>query len=166
MKRLLLCRHAKSSWKDITLSDIDRPLNKRGRRDAPVMGGRLADRGLQFDLIVSSPAKRALATARRMAKQVGYAKKNIAVIDEMYGAEPEELLEIVRGLDNTCQTVCLVGHNPEITIFATYLGELDIHNVPTCGMVAFEFKVGTWDMVGRKNAKVLFFDYPKNESLP
>jgi len=161
MKQLLLCRHAKSSWKDSSLPDINRPLNKRGKRDAPVMGKRLARRGLQPDQMVSSPAKRALATARQLAKQVGYPKKNITVIDKLYGASPDALLAFVRGLDNSCNTVYLVGHNPETTIFANYLGNLDIYNVPTCGIVALEFKSGSWIEVGRGKGSLIFFDYPR-----
>lgn len=161
MKQLLLCRHAKSSWKDSSLPDIDRPLNKRGKRDAPVMGKRLASRGLQPDQMVSSPAKRALVTARQLAKQVGYPKKNIAVIDMLYGASPEELLAFVRRLDNSCNTVYLVGHNPETTILANYLGNVNIYNVPTCGIVALEFKMGSWGEVGQGKGSLIFFDYPR-----
>lgn len=163
MKRLLLCRHAKSSWKDSTLADIDRPLNKRGKRDAPFMGKRLAGRGMHPDLIVSSPAKRALATAGKLAKEVQYPKKKITVIDEMYGASPGKLLAIVRGLDRNSSTVYLVGHNPETTIFANYLGRLDIANVPTSGIVALEFNVGSWEEIGGGTGGLLFFDFPRKE---
>ncbi len=161
MKRLLLCRHAKSSWKDMTLRDIDRPLNKRGKRDAPVMGDRLAGQGLTPCLIVSSPANRALKTARRLAKQLGYPKKNIVIEDDMYGASSESLLALVRGFDSSCETVIMVGHNPETTSFANLLGDLDIYNVPTCGIVALDFDVRSWKDVSRKKGSLVFFDYPR-----
>lgn len=161
MKKLLLCRHAKSSWKDITLVDIDRPLNKRGKRDAPVMGGRLFDQGTKPDLIISSPAKRALKTARQLAKKMGYPKENIVIEDDMYGASPELLLELVRRFDNSNDMVIMVGHNPETTSFANLLGGLDIYNVPTCGIVALAFDIGTWKDVNRKNGRLIFFDYPR-----
>jgi phosphohistidine phosphatase len=160
MKRLLLCRHAKSSWKDGTLADIDRPLNSRGKRDAPVMGKRLASLDLRPELIVSSPAKRALSTARKLAKAVDYPKKHIVVKNEMYGATSDILLALVRGLGHSCNIACLVGHNPETTIFANELGGTDIYNVPTCGIVALEFTGNSWGDVGRKKGKLIFFDFP------
>ena len=161
MKRLVLCRHAKSSWKDMALRDIDRPLNKRGGKDAPMMGKRLADRGLKPDLIISSSAKRALKTARRLAKKAGYPKKNIVIEKDMYGASPELLLARVRRFDNSRAVVVMIGHNPAMTSFANLLGGLDIYNIPTCGIVALDFDVGAWKDVGRKKGKLVFFDYPR-----
>lgn len=164
MKRLLLCRHAKSSWKEASLSDIERPLNKRGKRNAPEMGKRLAGRGILPDLIASSPAKRAQSTARRLAKKLDYPKNNIVIIDSLYGASIRQMTEIVRGLDNSFDTVYLVGHNPEITIFANYLGRLNIDNVPTCGVVALELNAVSWCDVDKDKGKLIFFDYPRKES--
>lgn len=161
MKRLFLCRHAKSSWKDSTLADIDRPLNKRGKKDAPVMGARLAMRGFGPDLILASPAKRALATARQLAKHVDYPKKNIIIKNELYGATPDTQMHIIRNVYDDLTSVYIVGHNPETTLLANYLGGLDIYNVPTCGIVLLEFDVESWGKIDRGEGKLILFDYPK-----
>lgn len=161
MKRLILCRHAKSSWKDITLEDIDRPLNKRGKNDAPEMGRRLAKSGIKPDAIVSSPAKRARKTARQLARMLGFKKKNVIILDKIYAASVEELLDIIRRFDDAADLVILVGHNPETTILANILGGLDIDNVPTCGVVALDFAVDSWQDIGKTEGSLVFFDYPK-----
>jgi phosphohistidine phosphatase len=145
----------------MSLHDIDRPLNKRGKKAAPLMGDRLAQRSLLPDLVICSPARRALATARRLAKQLGYPKKNIVIEDDMYGASPESMLTLVRKLDNRSRMVMLVGHNPETTEFANLLGGLDLYNVPTCGIVALSFDITTWKDVGRKKGALDFFDFPR-----
>lgn len=161
MKRLLLCRHAKSSWKDITLEDIDRPLNKRGKRDAPEMAKRLNSQGIRPDMIVSSPARRARKTARQIAKITGLGKKNVILLEKIYAASPRELVEIINTFDDAAAVVLMVGHNPEITILANALSDLDIDNVPTCGIVTLDFKVASWKEVGKSKGTLVFFDYPR-----
>ena len=161
MKRLLLCRHAKSSWKDITLEDIDRPLNKRGKRAAPEMGRRLSDKGITPDMIISSPACRARKTARQLAKVTGFGKNNVILLEKVYSASAEELLAIIREFDDAATVVLMVGHNPETTLLANILGDLDIENVPTCGIVALDFGVDSWQEVGKIKGTMIFFDYPR-----
>lgn len=161
MKKLLLCRHAKSSWKDITLEDIDRPLNKRGRKDAPEMGKRLASLSVKPDMIITSPARRARKTARQLAKALGFKKKNVIILDKVYAASESELLQIIQDFDNSAGLVMMVGHNPEMTGLANILGDLDIDNVPTCGIVALEFAVDSWQEVGKVRGSLAFFDYPR-----
>jgi len=163
MKRLFLCRHAKSSWKDTSLADIDRPLNKRGRKNAPEMGRRLAARDVKPDLILSSPARRALKTARLIARELGIDKSAIVVIDALYDSFPVRLLQVVREMEGCHEAVMLVGHNPEMTMLANILGDLDIENVPTCGIVALDFTVESWRQVDEGNGILVFFDYPKME---
>ncbi|HBI14589.1 MAG TPA: hypothetical protein DDY20_03595 [Desulfobulbaceae bacterium] len=163
MKHLLLCRHAKSSWKDGTLADFDRPLNGRGRQNAPEMGRRLRRRGVQPDLVVTSPARRALGTAKLLASECGVLKKNILVLDSLYDSYPAKLLLFIQSLDDRLGTVLLVGHNPEITILANILGNLGIENVPTCGIVALDFPVGSWAEVDEEGATLNFLDYPRKE---
>jgi len=165
MKRLFLCRHAKSSWKDLSLHDIDRPLNKRGKRNAPMMGKRLSGYGTVFDSILSSPARRALKTARKLAKKTGFSRKDISVVDDMYGASPGRLLELIQGIADTCSTAALVGHNPETTTLANMLGRLDIYNVPTCGIVALDFNVASWKDVREGRGSLVFFDYPRKTAF-
>ena len=164
MKHLLLCRHAKSSWKDSTLTDIDRPLNKRGRKNGPEMGRRLAHRGVKPDLIVSSSARRALKTARIIAREVGVSGKEVVVMDGVYDSFPSRLMQVIRKLDNQYDRVLLVGHNPETTMVANILGDLTIDNVPTCGIVALDFNVTVWQDVCEGKGVLVFFDYPKKKN--
>lgn len=161
-KQLLICRHAKSSWDDTAQNDVERSLNKRGRRDAVEMGRRLAERGLLPDLILASHATRAWTTAEAYADQLGYSLDRIQVDPALYTATSPSLLALVRGLEPHLGRVLLVGHNPECTAFANQLGDPDIMSVPTSGIVAFEFHTLSWQEVLPGQGQLLFFDFPKN----
>lgn len=162
MKTLYLIRHAKSSWDFPDLADEERPLNKRGKRDAPDMGQRLADKGLFPDLMLSSPANRALTTCEVIAETLGYPKEGIETDDRIYLANIHELLSVVRAIDNTWNTVCLFGHNPGFTDFANALTQSSIVNIPTCGVFACSFDVNQWKDIELGNGKRIFYDFPKN----
>ena len=161
MKRLVLCRHAKSSWKDPSLADRDRPLSGRGKRDAPLMGERLAARGIMPDAVVSSPARRARKTAKHLARKLFYPLNRIRIVDRIYGAAPHDLLDCIHGFDPAWEQVVMVGHNNEFTILANLLGGLAIGNVPTAGVVCLDFPVTSWQDVEEGNGSLVFFDYPK-----
>ena len=161
MKHLLICRHAKSSWKDSSLADFDRPLNKRGETNAPLMGKMLVDHKIKPDLIVSSPAKRAKLTALTLAKELHYPKKKIVYMNSIYNAPAEKLIPCIHSFDDQFDKVIIVGHNTGFTMLANVLGDLEIPNVPTCGIVALDFKVDSWKNVRKKNGKLVFFYYPK-----
>jgi phosphohistidine phosphatase len=159
MKKLYLIRHAKSSWKDMTLKDFDRPLNSRGKQNAPFMGNILKERNISPDLILSSPAKRAKKTAKIIANMIEYPHK-ITYDKKIYDYHFDELDEIVHSIDDKYDSVFLVGHNPSLNIFVDdYVGFLD--NIPTCGIVAIEFDVRKWKKISAKKAKIDFFIYPK-----
>jgi len=130
---LLLVRHAKSSWKHPELDDIDRPLNKRGRRDAPEMGRRLSHRKLIPDLVLCSPAVRTKATAEAIAAEVGYSADQIVINDDLYAASEQEILDAVASTDDRVRTLMVVTHNPVITDLANRFSTSPIDNVPTCG---------------------------------
>jgi len=164
MKRLTLVRHAKSSWKDAELADFERPLTKRGKHDAPLMGKRLAARGLRPELIVSSPARRARKTAKLIAKELDLPEDRVVFEAEIYEAEPEVLLEIVHRLDDRCEQVLLVGHNPGFTELGNLLAGCDIENIPTCGVLGIDFAVGCWKEIGPGSGTMAFYDYPKNSA--
>lgn len=161
-KQLLICRHAKSSWDDASLSDVERPLNKRGRRDAPEMGRRLAERGLLPDLILASHATRAWTTAEAYADRLGYPPDRIQVDPGLYTATAASLLALVRALEPRLGRILLVGHNPECTAFANLLGNLDLDNLPTGGIVALEFHTRSWQEILPGQGQLLFVDFPKN----
>src|SRR5213593_4904754 len=118
MKTLFLIRHAKSSRDDPAWADKDRPLNDRGKRDAPKMGKRLAERHVKPDLILSSPAARALNTAKIIARKLDYKRKNILVDNRLYAVEADQLLDVLNKLGNELECAMLIGHNPELTELA------------------------------------------------
>ena len=161
MKRLYLLRHAKSSWDDDSLSDVERPLNKRGLRDAPMMGKRFRAHGYLPDRIVSSGAVRADATARAVAYELGYPVASIAREDALYLAGPATLLEIVRRADDTLGSLMLVGHNPGMTDFANTLSDHGIDNLPTCGLFCVNLAVERWRDVEPRGGVLVCFEYPK-----
>jgi phosphohistidine phosphatase len=161
MKTLYLVRHAKSSWEDHSLDDFDRPLNERGKRDAPFMGKKLLERGLKPDVVVSSPAKRAKKTAIKVCHELGIDKSAILFKDKIYATSVQTLLNVLGKLPNAAQHAMLFGHNPELTALSNYLCDYVIHNIPTTGVVGIEFQVSSWAQVSAGKGKFLFFDYPK-----
>ena len=160
MKTLFLIRHAKSSWGDTALPDKDRPLNDRGRRDAPKMGERLAKRDVKPDLILSSPAMRALTTAEIIAKKLDYRRKDIVVDDRLYAVGADELLDVIHKLGDKLERVMLFGHNPELTELAHRLSSKITH-MPTCAVAEFTFDAKSWSKIGKVKPANVTLDYPK-----
>ena len=161
MKRLYLIRHAKSSWDDPDLADYERPLNKRGKEEAPMMGKRLKKSKVQPDLILSSPAKRALKTAKIIAKELDFPKKRIVTDEAIYEAGVPALLSVIRNIDDAFQQVLFCGHNPGLTDLAQSLTNVQIDNIPTCGVFCLDFDLPSWKEVADGKGIFVFFDYPK-----
>ena len=161
MKTLYIVRHAKSSWSDPSLSDHDRPLNNRGKKNAPEMGLRLKHLGILPDVMISSSANRALTTAREIASAIGYPQENITITRDLYHAGENNILHMLHSLDNSYNSVMIFGHNPGFTWFANALGDLDIDNIPTAGIVSLQFDVDSWFQLAYGKGKLEFFDYPK-----
>ena len=160
MKTLYLARHAKSSWKYPELTDIDRPLNNRGKRDAPIMGEALSKKGVKIDLIVTSPAKRAKRTAECIAKEIGYKKKKISVDADLYEFSSAGLINIIQRFDNGLESVMMFGHNPGFTTLNNSLTDQYIENIPTSGIVCIQFDL-QWNEITPNSGKTKFFIYPK-----
>jgi len=160
MKTVFLVRHAKSSRDDISVPDKDRPLADRGRRDAPEMGKRLAQRGVKPDLIVSSPALRARSTAELIAEKLGYRRRDVVIEERLYGGEADDLLDVIHGLDDEVNSVMLFGHNPELTEFAHRISS-QITHLPTCAVAEFRFDAKLWPNVGNATLLKATLDCPK-----
>ena len=160
-KELIIIRHAKSDWGNVGLSDFDRPLNKRGKSNAPEMAGRLVKQKIVPQLIVSSPALRALTTAKFFADTWQIPLKSIQLEPSIYEASVKTLLSVVNNLDNQYDVIALFGHNPGLTDLANYFGGY-IDNMPTCSVVYLEFPFDDWKMISADTGKVLMFDYPKS----
>ena len=166
MKILTLIRHAKSSWKYTGLGDLDRPLNRRGKRDAPLMSDILAARGCRPEVLFTSPALRALRTAEAIAAGIEYAQQKIVLDARLYHADTDDLLDVVKSMNDSLGWVACVGHNPGLTELANYLGRRRIDNVPTAGVVEIRFDCDRWDDVDRTEPKNVDFDFPKKHRLP
>ena len=161
MKTLTLLRHAKSSWGDSSLADHERPLNRRGERDAPVMGQRINEAGIRPSLIVSSPAIRAWTTAKIVAEAISYPREFLQRENDIYMSSLSRLIKIVGKQDDGFNNLMLVGHNPGLTEFANYLIPNLTGNLPTCGVVSVSLDIDDWNLKGNPPAELLIYDYPK-----
>jgi phosphohistidine phosphatase len=155
-------RHAKSSWDYPELSDHDRPLNARGRRDAPLMGRQLLSRDVSLDLILSSTAVRALTTATLVARELNYDLEKLQTDSEIYRADQRGLLHIIKQVPDSIECLMLVAHNFPISELAIKLSPEGIVEMPTAAVVALEFDCDSWLDIGAHNGRLLFFDFPKN----
>ncbi len=142
MKTLLLLRHAKSSWKQPELHDHDRPLNKRGKKEAPKVGSYLKENDLVPDMILTSTARRAQDTARAVAEETGF-EKPIDMHQDLYLSDKACYLDILRCLPDEAQRVLLVGHNPEMEEVLTLLTDVTTH-LPTAALAQIDLPISSW----------------------
>jgi len=161
MKTLYLNRHAKSSWNNPSLSDFDRPLNKRGKRDAPLMGKHLSKKVKPPQVIYSSPAKRAITTAIQIAESFEINKNNIIQDQKIYDAVVSDLIRIINSTPDKYDTVMFFGHNPTFTMTSNYLTDKYIDNIPTSGFVQINFDFESWSDIKADTGKLILFEYPK-----
>jgi len=154
---LFLVRHAKSSWDDVTLPDKERPLADHGKRDAPMMGKRLAKRQVRPDLILSSPARRALST---IAKELNYRAEDIVVNERLYATDADMLLGVIGELSDKLKCVMLFGHNPEFADLAQRLSNKPALML-TCAVAQFTFESTSWASIGSTKPTEVLLDYPK-----
>ena len=161
-KTLLIVRHAKSSWDVGSLNDFERPLNDRGKKDAPIMAKRLIEKKLNIDAFVSSPAKRAKKTAELFCNAYHKTEDDIILMSMLYGASVEVFYEVMEQLDDNFSKVAVFSHNPGITEFVNTLTDsLKIDSIPTCGIFAVHIQSEKWKDFKKSKKEFLFFDYPK-----
>jgi phosphohistidine phosphatase len=161
MKTLLVMRHAKSSWREANIADHDRPLNKRGKRDAPRMGQLMRDEGLIPDLILTSSAKRALSTAKLAAEAVGY-EGEVMVSRDLYAAGADEIIELLCELPEVCNTVLIVGHNPGFEELVDTLTD-EAPGMPTAALACIELDIDDWEAMGKEaNGRLVHLWLPRN----
>jgi phosphohistidine phosphatase len=162
MKILLLVRHAKSSWDNAQLSDFERPLNERGKNDAPAMAKRVRERKIKIKRFISSPAKRAKKTAVIFMDEYGIQEKDLVLLPSLYEASVKNFYDAVENLNDKDDGVALFSHNPGITDFVNTLTEKNVDNMLTCGVFALKIKTKKWKDFKKAEKEFLFFDYPKN----
>ncbi len=160
MKTVYLVRHAKSSWQYDDIDDHDRPLKGRGIRDAHLIAQWLEKETDRPQILISSPATRALHTAMIFARTLNFPFKDIDVEEELYLASNSTLIEILHSIPDQYDSAMLFGHNPTITNFVNQCVDRRIDNVPTSGVVCLHFDEQSWKDVNDR-AELLYFDYPK-----
>lgn len=163
MKSLLLVRHAKSSWSDFSIKDFDRPLNDRGKKDAPAMAKRLLDKDITIDAFIASPAKRARKTAELFAKEYKAEKSSLIFFDDLYLATASIFSDVISKIDDRFKTIAVFSHNEGITDFANSLTDTRIDDIPTCGIFAIKIKTKHWKDFLEAEKNFWFFDSPKKE---
>ena len=149
MKTLYVMRHAKSSWDYPELSDYERPLNKRGKRDAPRMAKWLSQQEELPQTIITSGANRAFTLAKVVHEKLCC---ELQINDDLYGVGTRELLQIIRNFDDSYECLMIVGHNPELTAFINHYGSMNLLNLPTSGLVRIRFNADHWSTVHKGQA--------------
>ena len=160
-KILHIARHAKSSWDFEDISDIDRPLNPRGINSAYLMARRFSERNQLPDLLITSPANRALYTAVIYARVLKLSWDKIVLNENIYTGYAEEIIQIIESADNKLDSIMVFGHNPTFTVLANHFLKDQIDNIPTAGIVSLTFKENTWENIGNAAPQKVYFDYPK-----
>ena len=156
-------RQAKSDWSVSGQKDFDRELNPRGNRDAPRMGGRLAqEKAFIPDAVVASPAVRTSNTARYVCEQLKFEEDKIVFDAEIYEGSVRNLLKVVNSLEDSCNTVLLVGHNPGLSYLAEYLTKQEIGELPTAGVISIKFELDSWALVSEGIGNLEWNIYPKD----
>lgn len=162
MRELTLIRHAKSSWDDPDLRDFDRPLNKRGKRNAPMMAARLARHANAPHALVSSPAARALATAWHFAASLEIDKLDIAQDARIYHASPRVLMDVIAEFDPGARRTAMFGHNPGLSELCHRLASVPFDQMPTCAIVILELDIKHWEQITPGCGRLLAYMYPKD----
>jgi phosphohistidine phosphatase len=159
---LYLIRHGKSDHLDTSLTDFERHLSKKGKQASNLMGQKLMQRGLIPDRILISPSKRTKSTAKRIARALNFEKDSIVHDSTLYRCKTQELISAIRSLDPKYKSVIIVGHNPSTIQVANHFQKDTIFtSVPTTGIIAIKFESYSWENLGHKQGKFMFFDYPK-----
>ena len=159
MKRLILIRHSKSSWKDFSLTDFNRPLNGRGKSDGPLMAFYLSNRITMVDYLHSSSSVRTFETSKYFINQIKFGK--IQYDDSLYHSSSSSLLNIIMNYSDDYQSVMVIAHNPGLTNLINNITDISLDNLPTTGLVEIEFKINHWSNISSENSNVIDLKFPK-----
>ena len=161
VRNVCFVRHAKSNWDHPGLDDYDRPLDKRGLHDAPMMARKLKELHLVPDFIITSGANRARSTAEFFRKEFNISDDHFVVNNRLYEASAETVYEVLREAPDSARFVYLFGHNPTFTWVANSISGVHIDNVPTCGVVHVQAILTHWSKFNPEHAGFVGFHYPK-----
>ena len=152
MKKLIVVRHSKSSWKDSSILDFDRPLNKRGKRDGEKMSKFLSQFIKSIDLLLSSSSYRTKLTSKYY--QDSLIIKNSIFTDGLYHASKKEIIENFYNVDSSTNSILLIGHNPGLTEFINFSTDKNLFNLPTTGTVVIDYPIEKWTEIEYISGKV------------
>jgi phosphohistidine phosphatase len=160
MKTLYIVRHAKSSWEYTGIEDIDRPLKKRGIKDAHLMSKFLYKEISKPDVFVSSSANRALHTAVIFCENFEYPLSNLKIKRQLYSFSDGYLVKTVNALDDGFNSAIIFSHDHGINTFVNKFGSKPISHVSTCGVIGIKFEDKHWKNI--KKGKTFLIEFPKN----
>jgi len=161
MKYLFLIRHAKSSWDNMSLADFDRPLNNRGKNDAPLMASIFSELGYKPSIIISSPANRALTTAKVFANKLAIDEADIELNSDLYHASANKIKDIVSMTDKEHSVILVFGHNPGMTYVIDDMCSYSLDNLPTTGIFGIQWKINDWSEILHVKGSKLLYEFPK-----
>ncbi len=163
MKTLLLVRHAKSSWNDAGISDIDRPLKQSGVKNAIAVAAKIKSKKISPELIITSPAVRAVSTALIFARTFNYPSHRLVINDIVYDFSKEALLPLLRNMDDKYDSIMLVGHDPALTYLLNDLTGKALEKIPTSSVAVIKFNVKHWEKIAKKNSRLALFESPEKK---
>ena len=159
MKKLILIRHAKSSWKDMSLTDFNRPLNGRGKSDGPLMASYLSNRFDNFDFLHSSSSLRTFETSKYFINQIQFEK--VEYDDSLYHCSATSILNMIRSYSDNYQSVMIIAHNPGLTNLINSITNISLDNLPTTGLAEIEFNINSWSDISNENSNLVDLKFPK-----
>tara|TARA_Y100000816_G_C26044702_1_gene547410 strand:- start:112 stop:603 length:492 start_codon:yes stop_codon:yes gene_type:complete len=163
MKNLIIVRHCKSSWADLSLSDFDRPLNKRGNIDGELMSSYLREKEKKIDKLISSTSKRTRLTSKYFIEKIHF--NSISYLDELYHASYSDIINTISKVENNFNNIMVIGHNPGLTELINQYTIMNIYNLPTTGVVKVEFKEDKWSKITENKGKIIYKKFPKELKL-
>tara|TARA_B100000575_G_scaffold165347_1_gene132190 strand:+ start:2271 stop:2762 length:492 start_codon:yes stop_codon:yes gene_type:complete len=163
MKSLIIVRHCKSSWADLSLSDFDRPLNKRGNIDGELMSNYLREKEKKIDKLILSTSKRTRLTSKYFTEKIHF--DSISYLDELYHASYSDIINIISKVENNFNSIMVIGHNPGLTELINQYTIMNIYNLPTTGVVKVEFKGDKWDRITENKGIIVYKKFPKELKL-
>ncbi len=159
MKRLILIRHSKSSWKDLSLTDFNRPLNRRGKSDGPLMADYLKSKIGKIDYLHSSSSVRTFETSKYFINQIQFRK--IEYDDSLYHCSSSSILKMIMNYSEDYQSAMIIAHNPGLTNLINNIIDISLDNLPTTGIAKIDFDCAEWLDVSSKNSNLIDLKFPK-----
>ena len=159
MKRLILIRHSKSSWKDHSLTDFNRPLNKRGKSDGPLMANYLKSKINKIDYLHSSSSIRTFETSKYFIEKIQYGK--VEYDESLYHSSASSILHLISNYSENYQSAMIIAHNPGLTNLINKLTNISLDNLPTTGLAKIDFNCNFWGDISFNNSRLVDLRFPK-----